>query len=119
MSILTHLARPARKANGLFFPCLLACYFQAAPVLAQDGFEPFKINSFGDARLRYHTIDQDAFEQSAQALSLRIKLGLELNIFENSTALIEFEGSENFIEDFNDGLNGEIGRPVILSLIHI
>ena len=113
MSILTHLAPRIRKANGLFFFSLFACTSQAAPVLAQDGFEPIKINSFGDARLRYHTVDQDAFEQSAQALSLRIKLGLELNIFENSTALIEFEGSENFIEDFNDGLNGQISRPLI------
>ena len=113
MSIVTHLAAQIRKANGLLFSCLLAFLFNAAPVFGQDDFSPFKINSFGDARLRYHTIDQDAFEQSAEALSLRIKLGLEFNIFENSTVLIEFEGSENFIEDFNDTLNGQIGRPAI------
>ncbi len=113
MSILTHLVQQVRKANGLLFYCLLAFLLNTEPVLGQDDFKPFKINSFGDARLRYHTIDQDAFEQSAEALTLRIKLGLELNIFENSTALIEFEGSENFIEDFNDTLNGQIDRPAI------
>ena len=83
------------------------------PVFGQDDFKPIKINSFGDARFRYHTVDQDAFEQSAEALSLRIKLGFEFNIFENSTALIEFEGAKNFLENFNDTLNGQIGRPVI------
>lgn len=113
MSIVTQRAPQIRKANGLLFSYLLVFLLQATPVFGQDEFEPLKINSFGDARLRYHTIDQDAFEQSAEALSLRIKLGFELNIFENSTALIEFEGSENFIEDFNDTLNGQIDRPSI------
>lgn len=113
MSIVTQRAPQIRKANGLLFSYLLVFLLQATPVFGQDDFKSLKINSFGDARLRYHTIDQDAFEQSAEALSLRIKLGFELNIFENSTALIEFEGSENFIEDFNDTLNGQIDRPSI------
>ena len=85
----------------------------ATPALGQDKLTSLEINTFGDARLRYQTIDQDAFDQSAQALSLRFKLGLEFNIFEKSTALIEFEGSENFIEDFNDTLNGQFDRPII------
>ena len=85
----------------------------ATPALGQDKLTSLEINTFGDARLRYQTIDQDAFDESAQALSLRFKLGLEFNIFEKSTALIEFEGSENFIEDFNDTLNGQFDRPII------
>ena len=108
-----HLVRRIPKTKPLWFKGLIASTLCAPSAYAQDLFQSLDLNSFGDARLRYHTIDQDGFEQSAEALSLRIKLGLELNIFENSTALIEFEGSENFIEDFNDTLNGQIGRPVI------
>ncbi len=109
----THLVTRVQKTKGLHVTSLFALLLSATPVFGQDDFKSFNINSFGDVRLRYHTIDQDAFEQSAEALSLRIKLGLELNIFENSTVLIEFEGSENFIEDFNDTLNGQTDLPGI------
>ena len=102
-----------RKANSVLSSGLLALLFFAQPAFGQDDYKPFKLNSFGDARLRYHTVDQDGFEQAAEALSLRIRLGLEFNVFENSTVLIELEGSENFVEDFNDTLNDQIGRPVI------
>jgi len=80
---------------------------------AKNIIKSLDINSFGDARLRYHTVNQDAFSDSAEALSLSVRLGAELNIFKNSTLLLELEGSENFIEDFNDTLNGQITRPVI------
>ena len=109
----THLVRRARKTKSLWLIGLTASILCSNSAYAQDIIDSNKLNSFGDARLRYHTVDQDSFEQSAEALSLRIKLGLEVNLFENSTALIEFEGSENFIEDFNDNLNGKIGRPII------
>ena len=109
----THLVRRARKTKSLWLIGLTASILCSNSAYAQDIIDSNKLNSFGDARLRYHTVDQDSFEQSAEALSLRIKLGLEVNLFENSTALIEFEGSENFIEDFNDNLNGQIGRPII------
>ena len=58
-------------------------------------------------------MDQEALPDSAEALSLRIKAGLEFNLFDKSTVLIEVEGSENFVENFNDTINGEITRPVI------
>ena len=110
---LIHLVKRTRKSRSLWFNGLIVSALCAPSAYAQDLFEPLKLNSFGDARLRYHTVDQDGFEQSAEALSLRVKLGFELDIFENSTALIEFEGSENFIEDFNDTINGQIDRPII------
>ena len=110
---LTHLVRQIQKTKCLWLSTLAVSTLCAPSAHAQDIFESLNLNSFGDARLRYHTIDQDAFEQSAEALSLRVKLGIELNIFKNSTVLIEIEGSENFIENFNDTLNGQIGRPTI------
>ena len=102
-----------QKANGLQFPFLAALIFGSTPVYGQDLLDSLEINSFGDARLRYHTVDQEALPDKAQALSFRIKAGLELNLFEKSTVLIEVEGSENFVENFNDTVNGEISRPVI------
>ena len=103
----------ARKANGLWLIGLTASILSSAPTYAQDLFDSLNINSFGDVRLRYHTVDQEALPDTSEALSLRIKAGLEYNIFEKSTVLIEIEGSENLIENFNDTLNGEISRPVI------
>jgi len=102
-----------QKANCLVFPCLAALIFGSTPVYGQDLLDSLDVNSFGDARLRYHTVDQEALPDTAQALSLRIKAGLEFNLFEKSTVLIEVEGSENFVENFNDTVNGEITRPVI------
>ena len=95
--------------------------FMVRPVYAQDEntgslqdiISSLGVNSFGDARLRFNTVNQDAFSQSSEALSLRIKAGIELNLFEKSTFLIEVEGSENIVENFNDTLNGQITRPVI------
>ena len=102
-----------RKVKGLLFFWLIATIFGTTPAFGQDIFKSLKLNSFGDLRLRYHTVDQDAFAQSSEALSLRIKAGLEFNILEKSTLLIEVEGSENIVEDFNDTLNGQLTRPTI------
>ena len=110
---LIHLVRRARKAKGIWLKGLLASTLFAPTVHAQDILESLNLNSFGDVRLRYHTVDQQALPDTAEALSLRIKAGVEFNIFEKSTFLVEVEASENFVEDFNDTLNGETTRPVI------
>jgi len=121
LSRLTHLAAPFHKVHtllilglSLYLSCISIAHATEDKTPATETFfESLNINSFGDARLRYHSVNQDAFAQSSEALSLRVKLGAELNLFENSTLLIEIEGSENLIEDFNDTLNGQITRPVI------
>ena len=113
MLIVTHLARQNRATKSLLYFSLTTSVLHAPFVYGQDVLTDIKINSFGDARLRYHTVDQDGFALSSQALSARIKAGLEFNIFDKSTALIEVEGSHNLVEDFNDTLNGDINRPMI------
>jgi len=121
LSRLTHLATPIHRSGALltlvfsfYFACTSIAHATENKTAApQTAFQSLDINSFGDARLRYHTINQNSFAQPAEALSLRIRLGAELNLFENSTVLIEVEGSENFIDNFNDTLNGQITRPVI------
>lgn len=108
-----HLVRRIRETKGLWIKGFLASILFAPSAYAQDLLETLKLNSFGDVRLRYHTVDQQALPDEAEALSLRIKAGVEFNIFKESTVLVEVEASENFIEDFNDTLQGEITRPVI------
>ena len=110
---LTHLVRRIQRPKSLWLYSLLASTLCAPSAYAQDLLETFNLNSFGDIRLRYHTVDQEALPDISEALSLRIKAGLEFNIFEKSTVLVEVEASENLIEDFNDTLNGKTTRPVI------
>jgi len=116
----TQIAVPFRKLSEACFLGIGAFFLNAFPASAQNInidskpiSESLRLNSFGDARLRYHTVDQDAFSENAEALSLQVKGGLELNIFKNSTLLLELEGSANLIENFNDTLNGKTSRPVI------
>ena len=113
MSKHTHLVTRTLNTTRLPLSCLTAYILSLSPVYGQITSEPLSVNSFGDFRLRYHTINQDGLSQSSEALSLRTKAGIELNIFQNSTALIEFEGSKNFVENFNDTLNGQVNRPII------
>jgi len=121
LSRLTHLATPIHRIGALLI-LVFSLYLSYASVAhatenktdaPKTAFESLDINSFGDARLRYHAVNQNSFAQLSEALSLRVRFGAELNLLENSTILIEIEGSENLIENFNDTLNGQITRPVI------
>lgn len=117
----THLAIPFHRISALLALAFSIHISSASEIYAEDGtvnpvksiIQALDINSFGDARLRYHTVDQEAFPDNSIALSLRVKAGVEFNIFQNSSVLLELEGSENFIERFNDTLNGKISRPII------
>jgi len=92
----------------------IGCVYADEGQTAEKKFlDSVSLNVFGDARLRYHTVDQDALPRGAEALSLSVKGGLELSLSDDATFLIELEGSENLIENFNDTLNGQIDRPTI------
>ena len=57
---------------GLWLIGLTASILSSAPTYAQDFFDSLNINSFGDARLRYHTVDQEALPDTSEALSLSL-----------------------------------------------
>lgn len=71
------------------------------------------VSFFADGRLRFQTIDQDNFTSDAEALTVRVQGGAEVEVSTLFSALVELEGSYQIIDDFNDTLNGQIDRPVI------
>lgn len=64
-----------------------------------------------DARLRYEHVDQDGVADSADAVTLRIRSGVQASTGPFS-ALIEAEGNIPFTTSYNDGFNGR-ALPVV------
>jgi len=64
-----------------------------------------------DARLRYEHVDQDGIADSADAVTLRIRSGIQANTGPFS-ALVEAEGNIPFTTSYNDGFNGR-ALPIV------
>jgi hypothetical protein len=64
-----------------------------------------------DARLRYEHVDQDGVADSADAVTLRIRSGVQASAGPFS-ALVEAEGNIPFTTSYNDGFNGR-ALPVV------
>lgn len=58
-----------------------------------------------DARLRYEHVDQDGIADSADAVTLRVRSGVQASAGPFS-ALVEAEGTIPFTTNYNDGFNG-------------
>jgi len=93
---------------------LLLSSLISVPVSAQDGALSSLAPRFsGDARLRYQTLDRDDFAQDGEALTLRFRGAIELDIFNKTSVLAEVEGVTSLIDDFNDGTGNNPLFPVI------
>ena len=66
-----------------------------------------------DARLRYESVDQDGFANSADGLTLRTRLGFDSGPVNDFRFLIEAENVLHLIDDFNSTTNGNGGFPVV------
>ena len=77
------------------------------------------LNFYADGRIRYQTLEQDSLPETAEALTVSIQTGLELDIPKYFSALVEIEASEQLIDDFNDGVNGELDFPTLLDVADI
>ncbi|WP_421785105.1 hypothetical protein [Hyphobacterium sp.] len=66
-----------------------------------------------DARLRYESVDQDGFADTAQALTLRTRLGIDSGDMNGFRFLIEGENILHLVDDFNSTTNGQTGFPVV------
>jgi hypothetical protein len=64
-----------------------------------------------DARLRYEHVDQDGIADSADAVTLRIRSGIQASTGPFS-ALVEAEGNIPFTTSYNDGFNGR-ALPIV------
>ncbi len=91
---------------GLFGLCLLA-----APGIALAD-EPGG-HVLLESRLRYESVDQDGFSRTADALTLRTRLGYETGSFHGWKALVEAENVVAVSERYNSGVNGRTAYPSI------
>ena len=120
--IYSELRQPTRKSNFCQFAFLLVCFsLPIYPAFGQSEStdkEPeisrdVDVNLFSDARIRYQSISQNNIDDTAQALTFRVKAGLEFEFADWLSALVEVEGGESFIDDFNDTVNGRFDVPII------
>jgi len=87
---------------------LLLALAPAGTAHAQD----MVIKPLGEARLRYEAVDQDGLADDAEALTLRVRAGIEAKAGKWS-ALIEGQGNLAIVDDYFDGLHGAATRPLI------
>ena len=110
------MPRPPVLPAGLLLAAIVTCFTSpamaqtsapaAAPAAAPWQFE-------WNARLRHENVDDDAFAQSANATTLRVRAGLRLHFGGHFNALIEGEGIASAGDNYNSGANGRTARPAI------
>lgn len=66
-----------------------------------------------DLRYRYERVDQDGFAETANAHTLRARLGLRTGRVEGFAGLVEVEGTAELSGSFNDTVNGHTAYPVV------
>lgn len=70
------------------------------------------LKPLGEARLRYESVDQDGLATEAEALTLRLRAGVEAKAG-NWSALVEGQGNLAIVDDNFDGLHGTATRPLV------
>jgi hypothetical protein len=96
-------------------PCLFALTL-AGTAGAQEAAKPADpavIKPLIDIRTRWENVDQDGFAQSANAGTLRARLGFETAKFLQTSLLAEGEFLWAFQEDYNSTTNGKTQYPVV------
>lgn len=66
-----------------------------------------------DLRLRYEGVDQDGFADNADALTYRLRAGLQTGEFLGTSFLVEFDHIGDIVDDFNSTTNGKTMYPVV------
>ncbi|WP_374943787.1 hypothetical protein [Sphingomonas sp.] len=87
---------------------LLAGLTAGAPATAQT----ITVKPLLDARARYECVEQDGLARKADALTLRIRSGVEAKAGPWS-ALAEAQGNLAVVDDVYDGLHGAATRPLV------
>lgn len=66
-----------------------------------------------DLRLRYETVDQDGLPETAEALTYRLRLGLETGKAYDTRVLVEFDHIGDLVDNYNSTINGKSAYPVV------
>lgn len=99
---------PTRLAAAL----LLAV---AGPALAQQAAPAPTTGATFEIRSRFESVDDDAFAQSAEALTVRARLGYRMVFNPTWSALVEAEANGHLgDEQFNSTENGQTGYPSVV-----
>lgn len=88
---------------------VLAALLPAGPAMAQD----VKATPLADARLRYENVDQDGIARQADAVTLRVRPGVQV-AQGGWSALVEGEATLAILDDYNDGTNGRTAFPLVV-----
>ncbi|WP_300543678.1 hypothetical protein [Maricaulis sp.] len=81
-----------------------------SPALAgQAEHDPYSLNM----RLRHETVDQDGLPETASALTLRTRFGLQTPPRDGVTFLVEAENTVHLIDNFADTVAPRPGYPVV------
>ena len=70
------------------------------------------LKPLGEARLRYESVNQRGLAADADAVTLRVRAGVEAKAGRWST-LVEGQGNLALVDDYFDGLHGPATRPLI------
>ncbi|WP_026326093.1 hypothetical protein [Sphingomonas sp. Mn802worker] len=90
------------------FSALAASLAAAGSVTAQT----VTLDPLAEARLRYEGVEQDGLPRRSDAVTLRVRTGVEAD-YDRLSALIEGEGTLAIGTRYFDGLEGDTGRPTI------
>ncbi|MDF7776368.1 alginate export family protein [Sphingomonas sp. AOB5] len=88
---------------------ILAALLSSSAACAQD----VTVKPTLDARLRYEHVDQDGIALPADALTLRLRPGVEAKSG-GWSVLVEGEATLAIVEDYNSGTNGRSGYPLVV-----
>lgn len=90
----------------------LAGFFSSTLLSVAGHADEIKWKPIVDARLRYENVDQTGFTKDADALTARLRAGIEAS-FEDFTFLAEGEGTLPIVEHYNSTTNGKATYPVV------
>tara|TARA_R110002110_G_scaffold194517_16_gene403496 strand:+ start:4515 stop:5768 length:1254 start_codon:yes stop_codon:yes gene_type:complete len=103
-----------RRASGKRNRAILATTtLLALPLLASTGHaDEIKWKPVLDARVRYENVDQTGFTKDADALTARLRAGIEASLGDFAI-LVEGEGTLPITEHYNSTTNGKAAYPVV------
>lgn len=66
-----------------------------------------------DWRLRYESVDQGGFAETADAVTSRLRVGLQTAPLRSTSLLVEASWVEDVVDDYNSTTNGNTALPVV------
>ena len=120
--------RTGRRSPGRAAPIRVAFFLLStglwfAPAMAEGPAIPvgdgFTLRPIADARLRWEHVDQDGLPEPADALTVRMRTGLEAASASGFSLLAEAEAVLPIVADYDSGTNGRTRFPIVADPINV